>query len=120
MYAKLLGAHGPTSEEADDEEEQQFTQQLDQYLWLIVRQTNHLNGGNKTHAAFTFWHHSPENVSVHPPPLSERVFSEVSQRNRRNRLTVENAERLFGRFSVSLLTSQTQSHTPLFAHYTMV
>lgn len=32
MYANLLWAHGPTSEETDDEEEQQFTQQLDQYL----------------------------------------------------------------------------------------
>ncbi|KTF88386.1 hypothetical protein cypCar_00031984 [Cyprinus carpio] len=41
MYANLLGAHGPTSEKTDDEEEQLFTQQLDQYLRepLIDRQT---------------------------------------------------------------------------------
>lgn len=71
MYANLLGAQEPTSEETDDEEEELFTQQLDQYLRepLINRRANHVHGGNKMHPACTFWHHSPENFSVHLPSL---------------------------------------------------
>ena len=100
MYANLLGAHGPTSEEIDDE--QHISQQLDQYLQepLIDRQIGQ---------ALQWW---KQNISrlhllaplarkfLSPPPSSvpsERVFSEIGQiyDKKRNKLTGENAERLF-------------------------
>lgn len=101
MYANLLGAQGPTSEETDDEEEQLFTQQLDQYLRepLIDRQTGQPLAWWKQNASRLHLLAPLARKFLSPPPSSvpsERVFSEVSQiyEKKRNRLTGENAEHL--------------------------
>ncbi|XP_049447489.1 zinc finger BED domain-containing protein 4-like [Epinephelus fuscoguttatus] len=110
MYANLLGAHGPTPDETD-EEEQQFTQQLDQYLreLLIDRQKGQLVEWWKQNASRLHLLAPLARKFLSPPPSSvpsERVFSEVSQiyEKKRYRLTGENAERLcFLQYNLQLL-----------------
>lgn len=111
MYANLLGANGPPSEETDDEEEQVFTQQLDQYLRepLIDRQTGKPLAWWKQNASRLHLLAPLARKFLSPPPSSvpsERVFSEVSQiyEKKRKRLTGENAERLcFLHYNLQLL-----------------
>ncbi|KAL7379638.1 hypothetical protein ABVT39_003041 [Epinephelus coioides] len=110
MYASLLGAHGPTPDETD-EEEQQFTQQLDQYLRepLIDRQKGQPLEWWKQNASRLHLLAPLARKFLTPPPSSvpsERVFSEVCQiyEKKRYRLTGENAERLcFLHYNLQLL-----------------
>ncbi|XP_073726190.1 zinc finger BED domain-containing protein 4-like [Misgurnus anguillicaudatus] len=109
--SNLLGAHGPTSENTDDEEEHLFSQQLDQYLRepLIDRQTGQPLAWWKQNSSRLHLLEPLARKFLCPPPSSvpsERVFSEVSQiyEKKRNRLTGENAECLcFLHYNLQLL-----------------
>ncbi|KAK7122932.1 hypothetical protein R3I94_019901 [Phoxinus phoxinus] len=109
MYANILGAHGGTPAEENDE--QHITEQLDQYLRepLIDRQTGLPLEWWKQNASRLHLLAPLARKFLCPPPSSvpsERVFSEIGiiYGKKRSRLTGEHAEQLcFLHYNLQLL-----------------